>query len=168
MPLVRRCKAEGCRILVERPADYCAAHHSIKEERETHSRKRYNKRVRNRDDESRERFAFYRSKAWTSLRMIALKRDNYLCQYCLALGVVTPDARIGDHVTPVEIAPELRTDLSNIATACRSCDNTKRTLEQEIYGTGQNRTKHNTGLRLSVETWAGLIAKKRADAVKPL
>lgn len=168
MPMVRRCKADGCRELVERPAHYCAAHHSIKEERETHSRTRYNKRIRNRDDESRERYAFYRSKTWSSIRKIVLNRDNYLCQYCLALGVVTPDARIGDHVTPVEIAPELKTEISNVVATCRSCDNIKRALEQKIYGTGQNRTKHNTGLRLSVETWAGLIARKRADAVKPL
>lgn len=172
MPMVRRCKADGCRELVERPAHFCTAHKNMEasytQERNRYSRTRYNTRVRNRDDESKERYAFYRSKTWSSIRKIALERDNYLCQYCLALGVVTPDARVGDHVTPVEIAPELKTDVSNVVATCRSCDNTKRTLEQEIYGTGQNRTKHNTGLRLSVAAWAGLIAKKKADVVKPL
>nr|UVY11012.1 MAG: HNH endonuclease [Bacteriophage sp.] len=84
------------------------------------------------------------------------------------MGVTTPDARIGDHVTPVEIAPELRTKISNVVATCRSCDNTKRTLEQEIYGTGQSRTKQNTDLRLSVATWADLIARKKEDVVKPL
>lgn len=169
MPMVRRCKADGCRTLVERPAHYCTAHKDMEaQERERYSRTRYNKRVRNRDDETKERYAFYRSRTWSSIRKIALERDNYLCQYCLALDVVTPDARIGDHVTPVEIAPELKTDVSNIVATCRSCDNTKRTLEQEIYGTGQNRTKQNTDLRLSVAAWAGLIARKKADVVKPL
>lgn len=172
MPMVRRCKAEGCHALAERPAHYCTTHHSMEaayiEKRERYSRTRYNKRVRNRDDESKERYAFYRSKVWSSIRKIALERDNYLCQYCLALGMTTPDARIGDHVTPVEIAPELRTEISNVVATCRSCDNTKRTLEQEIYGTGQNRTKQNTELRLSVASWADLIARKKEDVVKPL
>ena len=169
MPMVRRCKAEGCRALVERPAHYCTTHKSMEaQERQRYSRTRYNKRVRNRDDETKERYAFYRSRTWSSIRKIALERDNYLCQYCLALDVVTPDSRIVDHVTPVEIAPELKTDVSNIVATCRSCDNTKRTLEQEIYGTGQNRTKQNTDLRLSVAAWAGLIARKKADVVKPL
>lgn len=169
MPMVRRCKADGCRTLVERPAHYCTAHKSMEaQERQRYSRTRYNTRVRNRDDETKERYAFYRSRVWSSIRKVALERDNYLCQYCLALGVTTPDARIGDHVTPVEIAPELKTDVSNIVATCRSCDNTKRTLEQEIYGTGQNRTKKNTDLRLSVAAWSGLIARKKADVIKPL
>lgn len=172
MPMVRRCKADGCRALVERPAHFCTTHHSMEatyiEERQRYSRTRYNKRVRNRDDESKERYAFYRSKNWSSIRKIALERDNYLCQYCLALGTVTPNVRIGDHVTPVEIAPELRTEVQNVVATCRSCDNTKRTLEQEIYGTGQNREAKNKDLRLSVSAWAGLIARKKADVVKGL
>ncbi|MDA5537984.1 HNH endonuclease [Streptococcus thermophilus] len=136
------------------------------EERQTYSRTRYNKRVRNRDDESKERYAFYRSRTWSSIRKIALERDSYLCQYCLTLGTVTPDSRIGDHVTPVEIAPEIKTDINNVVATCRSCDNTKRTLEQDIYGTGQNRIKQNTDLRLSVSSWAGLIDRKKKDVVK--
>lgn len=172
MPMVRRCRAEGCHALTERPLHYCSTHKSMEaaytQERQRCSRTRYNTRVRNRDDESKERYAFYRSKTWSSIRKIALERDNYLCQYCLALGVSTPDARIGDHITPVEIAPELRTEISNVVATCRSCDNTKRALEQEIYGTGQNRTKQNTELRLSVATWADLIARKKEDVVKPL
>lgn len=172
MPMVRRCKADGCHALIERPLHYCSTHHSMEvaytEERQRYSRTRYNTRVRNRDDESKERYAFYRSKTWSSIRKIALERDSYLCQYCLVLGVTTPDARIGDHITPVEIAPELRTDINNVVATCRSCDNTKRTLEQEIYGTGQNRKKQNTDLRLSVKAWADLIARKKKGIVKPL
>lgn len=165
MPMVRRCKAEGCRALAERPAHYCTTHHSMEaaytEERQRYSRTRYNKRVRNRDDESKERYAFYRSKTWSSIRKIALERDHYLCQYCLALGIVTPNSRIGDHVTPVEVAPELRTDPANVATACRACDNAKRVLEQQIYGTGQGNTLHNQQLRLTVKEWALKIKRAR-------
>ena len=105
MPMVRRCRADGCHALTERPLHYCSKHSSMEaaytEERQRYSRTRYNARIRNRDDESKGRYAFYRSKVWSSIRKIALERDNYLCQYCLALGMTTPDARIGDHVTPV-------------------------------------------------------------------
>ena len=167
MPMVRRCKADGCRALIERPAHYCTAHYSMEaayvEERQRYSRTRYNKRVRNRDEDNRERYQFYRSKTWSSLRKLALERDHYLCQYCLALGVVRPNSKIGDHILPAEIFPELRTDLSNIATACRDCDNVKRKLEQETYGTGQGNTHRNTNLRLTVSQWAGLIARKKRD-----
>lgn len=90
-----------------------------------------------------------------------LERDHYLCQYCLALGMVTPNSKIGDHVTPVEVAPELRTDPANVATACRSCDNAKRALEQQIYGTGQGNTLHNLQLRFTVKEWALKIKHAR-------
>lgn len=53
MPMVRRCKADGCRSLTERPAHYCTIHKSMEaQERQRYSRTRYNKRVRNRDDET--------------------------------------------------------------------------------------------------------------------
>ena len=167
MPMVRRCKYTGCHTLVERPAHFCEKHKQYEAEyakqREAYSRTYYNKRVRNKDEANKERYQFYRSKTWASLRKLALERDNYLCQYCLALGVVRPNSNIGDHITPAEIAPELRTDLSNIATACRDCDNVKRKLEQEIYGTGQGNTHRNTNLRITVSQWAGLIARKKRD-----
>ena len=165
--MVRRCKYTGCHTLVERPAYYCDKHKQYEAEyakqREAYSRTYYNKRVRNRDDDNKERYKFYRSVVWSSLRKQALERDTYLCQYCLALGMVTPNSRIGDHITPVEIAPKLKIELSNIATACRSCDNTKRTLEQELYGTGQGNTHRNTEMRLTVKQWAELIARKQRD-----
>ena len=60
MPMVRRCRAEGCHALTERPLHYCSKHSSMEaaytEERQRYSRTRYNKRVRNRDDESKERY----------------------------------------------------------------------------------------------------------------
>lgn len=166
---VRRCKYAGCRTFVDiSDGYYCKEHADQAPKREVYSRTKYNKYTRNRSEDKREQYNFYRSKIWSSLRRVVLERDHYLCQYCLALGTVTPNSKIGDHVTPVEIAPELRTEVSNVVATCRNCDNTKRTLEQEIYGTGQNRTKQNTELRLSVAAWAGLIARKKEDVVKPL
>ena len=167
MAMVRRCKYTGCHALVKRPAYYCDKHKQYEAEyakqREKYSRTYYNKRVRNRDEDNKERYQFYRSVTWSSLRRQALERDNYCCQYCLANGIVRPNSRIGDHITPAEIAPEIRTELNNIATVCRDCDNVKRTLEQEIYGTGQGNTHKNVNLKLSVSQWAGLIARKKKD-----
>ncbi len=171
MPMVRRCRYAGCHTLVERPAYYCNKHKQYEAEyakqRESYSRTYYNKRVRNKDEDNRERYQFYRSKTWSSLRKQALERDSYMCQYCLSLGIKRPNAKIGDHITPAEIAPEMRTELSNIATACRDCDNVKRKLEQEIYGTGRGNTHRNTNLRLSVAQWANLIARKKEDVREP-
>lgn len=165
MPQVRRCKHQNCHKLVAQPAICCDKHKQYEAEykakREKYSRTYYNTRTRNRTEDKREQYNFYRSKTWNSLRNIVLNRDNYLCQYCLALGKLTPNSRIGDHVTPVEVAPELRTDPANVATACRTCDNIKRALEQEIYGTGQGNELKNRELRFSVKEWALKIQKKK-------
>ncbi|MEY8701011.1 HNH endonuclease [Streptococcus ferus] len=165
MPQVRRCKYKGCHALVELPAICCDKHKAYEAEykanREYYSRSYYNKRVRNETEAKRERYSFYKSKMWTSLRKVCLDRDNYLCQYCLAVGIITPNAKTGDHVTPVEIAPELRTDPNNVVAACKRCDNVKRTLEQEIYGTGQGREIKNIKLRLSVADWSRLIFERK-------
>ncbi len=159
---VRRCKYAGCRTFVDiSDGYYCKEHADQAPKREVYSRTKYNKYTRNRSEDKREQYNFYRSKIWSSLRRVVLERDHYLCQYCLALGTVTPNSKIGDHVTPFEVAPELRTDPKNIATACRACDNAKRTLEQQIYGTGQGNTLHNQQLRLTVKEWALKIKHAR-------
>ncbi len=171
MPQVRQCKHVHCHTLVEQPDLFCDKHKQYEAEyrarRETYSRTHYNKRVRNRSEEKREQYRFYRSATWSALRLKALERDSYCCQYCKALDIVTANSKIGDHVTPVEIAPELRTDLENIATACKKCDNIKRTLEQQIYGTGQGRTHKNVTLRMTIAEWARLIQNFKDERESP-
>lgn len=58
--------------------------------------------------------------AWQRVRGFALRRDNYLCQLCLAAGRVTP-AQDVHHRRKVVRAPELRLDLENLVSVCREC-----------------------------------------------
>lgn len=57
---------------------------------------------------------------WASLRSQVFSRDNYACRYCGARGVRLEC----DHVVPVSRGGG--DDLSNLATACRDCNRSKR------------------------------------------
>jgi Restriction endonuclease len=142
MPAVQRCKYKGCHTLVERPTLCCAKHkqyeQELKEQRERYSRSRYNKYTRNQNEQKKEQYNFYRKKRlWGNLRLACLKRDNYICLYCLAIGKVTANSKTADHVVPIEANPKLKAELSNLATCCRDCHNLKTIWEREHYGTGQ-------------------------------
>lgn len=82
---------------------------------------------------------FYHTKQWRSIREIALRRDSYLCQYCLNHKRVKT-GNIGDHIVPYEVEPENRTNLANIAIACSKCHTAKTKWEQLYYGTGAGNT----------------------------
>lgn len=142
MPAVQRCKYKGCHALVGRPTLCCAKHkqyeQELKEQRERYSRSRYNKYTRNQNEQKKEQYNFYRKKRlWGNLRLACLKRDNYICLYCLAIGKITADSKTADHVVPIEANPKLKTELSNLATSCKNCHNLKTIWEREYYGTGQ-------------------------------
>lgn len=64
-----------------------------------------------------------------------LERDNYLCQYCMARGRMTP-GKIVDHIILYEFDPSKRDDMSNLATTCSVCHTAKTRWEQDYYGTG--------------------------------
>ena len=62
---------------------------------------------------------------WRRLREAALKRDNYLCQKCLAQGRMTP-ANIVDHRIRFHGTDDpRRLDLDNLESMCKSCHSTK-------------------------------------------
>lgn len=166
MPQVRRCKADRCHTLVDQSHYFCDRHRGqeecyIAKQNERASRSRYNKYTRNRNNHKIEQYKFYRSKAWVDMRQAILNEQYYLCQYCMANRRVTPNSKTVDHVTPIEIAPELRLHKDNLVVTCRACHNIKTKLEQEIYGTGQNNEHKNTAIRLSVNQWAKLIARNQ-------
>lgn len=142
MPRIQRCKVAGCHALIDRDSLCCDKHKAQEQElrakRERYSRSRYNKYKRNQDEDKKEQYSFYRSKVWSSLRLNCLKRDNYICLYCLAQGRVTPNSKTADHIVPIEFNPALKAELKNLATACRECHNLKTIWEQKYYGTGQN------------------------------
>ena len=63
---------------------------------------------------------FYVKKTWRKLRRLALIRDGYLCQDCLAAGKITQATEV-HHVVPITDAPELALELSNLRSLCWSC-----------------------------------------------
>ncbi|WP_429971162.1 HNH endonuclease [Fructilactobacillus sp. Tb1] len=150
MPKVRRCRYDTCKRLVTYPKHYCNEHKQYETEYQAKRNqarhkylKRYNKVKRNRDSASRERYSFYHSRTWSALRQATLEQDYYLCQYCKAIGITTPNSRTVDHVVPIEYDNELKDNLTNLATICRSCHKLKTDWEQNYYGTGQNHKLKN-------------------------
>lgn len=142
MPQVQRCKVAGCHALIDRDSLCCDKHKAQEQElrakRERYSRSRYNKYKRNQDEEKKEQYSFYRKGIWSSLRLNCLKRDNYICLYCLAQGRVTANSKIADHIVPIEVNSALKAELKNLATTCSDCHRLKTKWEQKYYGTGQN------------------------------
>ncbi|MGK9299606.1 HNH endonuclease [Melissococcus plutonius] len=146
MPRVRRCRQQGCHNMVAYPDHYCTNHYiheaeyAANRQRWARARDRsyttkYNKINRNRSESKREQYAFYKSKQWSRLRVLALERDYYCCQYCRQLGVIT-QAKTVDHIIPIEFNPTLKADLDNLVDTCGSCHRLKTAWEQQYYGTG--------------------------------
>jgi 5-methylcytosine-specific restriction protein A len=71
--------------------------------------------------------------SWVKLRLVALRRDQYLCQECLRNGRPT-QARDVDHVIPIAVAPERRLDLTNLESLCSTCHKIKTFKEDGCFG----------------------------------
>lgn len=63
---------------------------------------------------------FYQSKAWRSIRQLALHRDHYLCQACLRKKRITKATEV-HHIQPLEDFPHLGLELSNLECLCWAC-----------------------------------------------
>ena len=94
---------------------------------------------------------FYKSRAWRSLRTMALQRDHYLCQDCMAAKargeMIRPRAAtVVHHILSVEARPDLRLDIDNLVSLCDACHN-KRHPEKGGRGDGAG-LKIQTGVRI--------------------
>lgn len=105
----RPCRKSGCPELVD--SGYCAAHTSSSQ-RVIHDRYRGTAASRGYDA------------AWKRVRLLALKRDRWLCQMCLKVGRVSPATDV-DHIIPITEAPHLRLDLDNLQSLDRQCHRIK-------------------------------------------
>ncbi|MGE7926350.1 HNH endonuclease signature motif containing protein [Lysinibacillus xylanilyticus] len=71
-----------------------------------------------------EQMRFYKSKAWRSLRAEVLKEQNYECQECKRLGLVTltdsdkHKTLDVDHILEIATHPELALEISNLRVLC--------------------------------------------------
>lgn len=84
--------------------------------------KRYNRSVRQ-NGYNTDYTAFYHSSAWRRLRQQVLMRDDYLCQHCLAKGVVNDKDLIVHHKVELKDDWSKRLDMENLEAVCFSCHN---------------------------------------------
>lgn len=139
MARVRRCKASGCFNMVELPKHYCTKHadqERVYVPRDKQATHRYNTVTRNRDENKRGQYNFYRTKQWVRLRQLILDEQHYLCQYCKADGRVAVGKTV-DHIVPMEFSPNDKDSIDNLAVTCSRCHTIKTKWEQGYYGTGQ-------------------------------
>jgi 5-methylcytosine-specific restriction enzyme A len=74
----------------------------------------YNRTTRDPETEK-----FYSSAAWQRLRLIKLAQTP-LCEICQPLHFLTPATHV-HHIVEITQDPELRSDLSNLQSMCKSC-----------------------------------------------
>lgn len=108
---LRPCGEFGCSNLTRE--SYC----------ETHTKSAQETRVRNakkiRDSKLE---LFYHSVAWRRLRLVALERDNHLCQWCNNNGTLSK-AQVVHHIVEVTVDWSLRLILDNLVSLCHACHN---------------------------------------------
>ena len=83
-----------------------------------------NNKYYDRHKRNKERASFYHSVAWEKCRLLALERDNFLCQDCLKNNKITP-ADMVHHIKELKDYPQLSLTLSNLISLCNSCHNKK-------------------------------------------
>lgn len=84
--------------------------------------KRYNQEVRQ-NRYNGEYTAFYNTTAWKKIRKQVLLRDDYLCQHCLAKGIVNDKDLIVHHKIELKRDWSKRLDMENLEAVCVSCHN---------------------------------------------
>jgi 5-methylcytosine-specific restriction endonuclease McrA len=68
---------------------------------------------------------FYHTPVWRRVRMVALKRDHRLCQWCLKRGTITIATEV-HHIKELDKYPDLALDVGNLVSLCHAChDSTK-------------------------------------------
>lgn len=152
---VIRCKHGGCIQLVTPDELFCNKHINERGkylekrkqwgERNKAKQKRYNNVLRYSKSRS-ERESFYHSKEWKLLRKQALERDNFQCQYCKEMGIISV-GNVVDHIIPTQVDESLMRSLDNLATACQRCHDNKTRWEQSYYGTGYNKDGESKELK---------------------
>lgn len=79
----------------------------------------------------------YRSNRWRQVRLVALERDDWVCQ--IQGSKCSTRATCVDHVIPCRVAPERAYDLGNLRAACQWCNNQQMVDDREGRGDAHGR-----------------------------
>lgn len=96
-----------------------------------------------------DRANFYGSSAWRKLRLQALERDNFECQWCKAEGKVTDWSSAVlevDHIQELEFHPELALEINNLRTLCKDCHNKR-------HGRMKYKSRNKKNNRFANDEW---------------
>lgn len=69
-----------------------------------------------------QKMKFYKSRAWRTLRLEALVRDNYECQQCKRQGKFSKGQNV-HHIKEIYYHAELALEIDNLETLCIQCHN---------------------------------------------
>lgn len=110
----KQCRFRGCSNLTTERHGYCDTHeqHAIG----------WRKTLKRKGNADQCGYGYQ----WRIIRKLALKRDNYLCQVCLAKGILTPATAV-DHI--INKANNGTDDLSNLQSICDPCHEIKTASE---------------------------------------
>ncbi len=114
------CSGRDCPNLVDAGARYC----------EECRRQTWCKEAAAAKEERPKEYEFYRSKEWLKARDAHLKSEMF-CHDCGAQGKKTFGEMV-DHIVPLRLAWERRTDPTNLQTLCNKCHAKKRGREMRM------------------------------------
>ncbi len=138
------CKHNRCNTLIEKGTNrgYCDEHKEEAEQKRKEADK-YRQQSYNNTRRDTEETKFYNSRAWKMVRLLALKRDNYLCQDCLERGHINSSWLEVHHIKPLKFFWQLRLSLENLRTLCRSCHKRADDLCRKEYKNSPPHTQEN-------------------------
>ncbi|WP_164745599.1 HNH endonuclease [Neobacillus mesonae] len=90
-------------------------------------------RLRNAEKDKRkpEEKKFFNSTRWKKLRKRIMDRDGGYCQRCLIkYNIITTSSLEAHHIKPRNKYPELRWNVDNLVTLCKSCNTSIGTKEE--------------------------------------
>ncbi len=112
----KRCRQGGCGKSTIHRHGYCDTHAEL-------GKSNWHKREKAKGNRHQRGYG----SEWDKLRKIVLKRDEYLCQSCLKVGVVTQGTHV-DHIKPKSQGGS--NELNNLQTLCIEHHNNKTATEQ--------------------------------------
>jgi 5-methylcytosine-specific restriction protein A len=131
----KKCNKVNCNNLIPFNESYCDEHKELKYE----SKKQYDKQRYSNDKDVRQT---YNKKIWKNIRRNILIRDDYVCRYCEAKGIIKK-ATLVDHFISVRDSYEDRYNEENLVSSCDRCNTLKQVDEEKLRNGEISRVQYN-------------------------